>query len=179
MNSPSPLDSSPFSSLLKPASSMIRSAFADSPTAASDCLIWLIGICIEMKTETATKASQPKTAVFQWLALQRPIRAARFFDCFKGDISFLLSDLRLQIGELTVDGVEGDALGGGERERVVEGRQGVGAGDVQLEVVVEPGIGDRDLDCIGRGIPQEGDREPVAVAGRQLLPLGRVGCDGR
>src|SRR5579884_331341 len=35
----------------------------------------------------ATNASQPKTAVFQWLALQRPIRAARLFDCFKGDMA--------------------------------------------------------------------------------------------
>ena len=37
-----------------------------------------------------TKASQPKTAVFQWLALQRPIRAAMLFDCFRGDIGACL-----------------------------------------------------------------------------------------
>src|SRR5262249_16429465 len=37
-------------------------------------------------TAATTKASQPKTAVFQWLALQRPIRAAKLFDRFKGDM---------------------------------------------------------------------------------------------
>src|SRR5262249_56245505 len=31
--------------------------------------------------------SQPKTAVFQWPALQRPIRAARLSECLRGDIS--------------------------------------------------------------------------------------------
>ncbi len=36
-----------------------------------------------------TNASQPKTAVFQWLALQRPIRAAMLFDCFRGDTASL------------------------------------------------------------------------------------------
>jgi hypothetical protein len=30
-----------------------------------------------------TNASQPKTAVFQCLALHRPTRAARFSDCFE------------------------------------------------------------------------------------------------
>src|SRR5262245_25340775 len=153
-------DSLPFSSSLKPASSMMRSAFAASPTAASDCLISVIGICIEMKSDTATRAIQPNTAVFQWFALQRPIRAARFLDCFRGDISFLLSDLRLQIEGLALHGVEGDALSRCERERVVVGGQRVGAVDVQLEVVIEPRIGDRDLHGVGRGIPQEGDREP-------------------
>src|SRR5262245_2762380 len=169
----------PFASLLKPASSMMRAAFADSPTAASCCLIWVVVTFIEMKTERATSASQPNTAVFQWLALQRPIRAARFCDCFSGDTTFLLSDLRLQIEGLAVDGAEGDAPGRCERERVVVGGQGVGPVDVQLEVVVALRVGDRDLHGVGRGRPEEGDREPVAVAGRQLLPLGRVGCAWR
>ena len=31
---------------------------------------------------TATNASQPKIAVFLWLALQRPIRAARLLERF-------------------------------------------------------------------------------------------------
>src|SRR5262249_54396340 len=44
-------------------------------------------IIIPTTRAAATKASQPKTAVFQWLALQRPILAARLFECFRGDIS--------------------------------------------------------------------------------------------
>ena len=35
--------------------------------------------------DATTNASQPKTAVFQWLALQRPMRAAKLFECFRGD----------------------------------------------------------------------------------------------
>src|SRR3954469_2302684 len=45
------------------------------------------------KSDATTKASQPKTAVFQWFALQRPIRAARPFASFRGDIVVLLSCL--------------------------------------------------------------------------------------
>src|SRR2546423_7525530 len=37
-------------------------------------------------TAAMTNASQPKTAVFQWLALQRPMRAAMLFERFRGDI---------------------------------------------------------------------------------------------
>jgi len=33
-----------------------------------------------MKNDPTTKASHPKTAVFQWFALQRPIRAAKLFE---------------------------------------------------------------------------------------------------
>src|SRR5205085_1434235 len=36
----------------------------------------------------ATNTSQPKTAVFQWLALQRPMRAAMLFERFRGDMPF-------------------------------------------------------------------------------------------
>src|SRR5437868_1791246 len=39
-------------------------------------------------SEAATNTSQPKTAVFQWLALQRPMRAAMLFERFKGDIAW-------------------------------------------------------------------------------------------
>ena len=67
------------------------------------------------------------------------MRAARPFECFKGVMTFLLSALQLQVGGVAVDGVEGQALGGCEREGVVEGRQRIGAVDVELEVVVEPG----------------------------------------
>src|SRR5690242_628338 len=38
---------------------------------------------------TITNASQPKVAVFQWSALQRPIRAARLLDLVEG-MSILL-----------------------------------------------------------------------------------------
>src|SRR5947208_15728159 len=37
-------------------------------------------------TAAMTNASQPKTAVFQWLALQRPMRAAMLFERFRGDM---------------------------------------------------------------------------------------------
>src|SRR5439155_22106442 len=40
---------------------------------------------------TTTNASQPKTAVFQWSALQRPMRAARLFERLSGDIRDLLA----------------------------------------------------------------------------------------
>src|SRR6476660_7192923 len=42
-----------------------------------------------MNRATATKASQPNTAVFQWLALQRPMRAAMLFELFRGDMALL------------------------------------------------------------------------------------------
>ena len=37
--------------------------------------------------EAMTNASQPNVAVFQWLALQRPMRAAMFLECFRGDMA--------------------------------------------------------------------------------------------
>ena len=43
---------------------------------------------------TTTNASQPNVAVFQWSALQRPIRAARLW-VFVPDMNFLLG-----VGEL-------------------------------------------------------------------------------
>jgi hypothetical protein len=42
---------------------------------------------LPMRRAATTNASQPKTAVFQWLALQRPMRAAMLFERFRGDIS--------------------------------------------------------------------------------------------
>ena len=38
----------------------------------------------DRRAATTTKASQPKTAVFQWLALQRPMRAAMLFELLQG-----------------------------------------------------------------------------------------------
>jgi len=40
----------------------------------------------EKNIDAITNASQPKTAVFQWLALQRPMRAAMLFERFRGDM---------------------------------------------------------------------------------------------
>ena len=91
---------------------------------------------------------------------------------------FLLSALQLQVGGVAVGGVEGQALGRCERERVVEGRQRVGAVDVQLEVVIEPRVGDVTLTASVVRVPEEGDREPVAFTARQLFPLEEcVGCE--
>ena len=49
----------------KPASEIIRSAVWDSPTFASVWLICLVPTWIPTATDSATKASQPITAVFQ------------------------------------------------------------------------------------------------------------------
>ena len=62
---------------------MILFALPDSPTAASFFSIIFIGTAMPMANEATTNASQPKVAVFQWLALQRPMRAARLFDLFQ------------------------------------------------------------------------------------------------
>ena len=70
---------SPFASTVKPASSMIRSAVRDSPTLASLSSMYVVPAWMLKKTDATTNASQPKTAVFQWLALQWPMRAARPF----------------------------------------------------------------------------------------------------
>ena len=48
--------------------------------------MFLVPTKLPMKSAATTNASQPKTAVFQWLALQRPMRAAMLFERFRGDI---------------------------------------------------------------------------------------------
>src|SRR5947199_8311775 len=45
---------------------------------------------LPMNTAATTNTSRPKTAVFQWLALQRPMRAAMLFERFSGDMRGLL-----------------------------------------------------------------------------------------
>jgi hypothetical protein len=72
---------SPISSVLlgKPAS-MILSAVRVSPTLASEASRYFAPTALPMKTDAVTNASQPMTAVFQWLELQRPMRAARLLD---------------------------------------------------------------------------------------------------
>ena len=69
-----------------PAWRSITSARCAWPTFASFWSICFVLTALPTTSEAMTKASQPKTAVFQWLALQRPIRAAMLFDCFRGDI---------------------------------------------------------------------------------------------
>ena len=80
--------SSPWPSLSRsnPAS-RIWLALPASPTAASFFSIICIGATIPIANEAITNASQPNVAVFQWLALQRPIRAAMLLDCFRGDMA--------------------------------------------------------------------------------------------
>jgi len=46
-----------------------------------------VPIWLPRRNATATKASHPNVAVFQWRALQRPMRAAMFFERFKGVIA--------------------------------------------------------------------------------------------
>ena len=70
-----------------PACFRIRSARCDSPTFASSLFSCFVPTCMPTANDTITNASQPKTAVFQWLALQRPMRAAMLFERFRGDIS--------------------------------------------------------------------------------------------
>ena len=59
---------------------MILFALPASPTPASFFSIICIGTAIPIANEATTNASHPNVAVFQWLALQRPIRAARLLE---------------------------------------------------------------------------------------------------
>src|SRR5512133_3907392 len=76
-------------SALNPDCFRICSARCDSPTLASSLLSCFVPTCIPTASEARTKASQPKTAVFQWLALQRPIRAAMLLERLRGDMALL------------------------------------------------------------------------------------------
>src|SRR5262245_64142348 len=179
--SPSSSMVSPCSFTVKPASSRILSAVRDSPTLASFWSMKTVASALPRTTDTATNASQPKTAVFQWLALQRPIRAAKAFDSVRGVTVVLLSALQLQGGELAEDVAEAEASIGGVGERVVEGVERVGARDLELELVVEPRVGDGDLGAVGRAVPEEHDGETVVLAARELGPVpdaGERGVDG-
>src|SRR5262245_23371281 len=55
-------------------------------------------------------------------------------------------------------------------EGVVEGREGVGARDVELEELAELPVGDRDLHAAAGGVPQERDVHAVALAVREIDP---------
>ena len=70
---------------------------------------------------------------------------------------------------LDLDGAE--ALRGRVRERVMEGRQRVGAGDVELELLVELRVGDGDLHAVGRLAPEETDFDAVAFTHCELSPV--------
>ena len=117
-----------------------------------------------------TKASQPNMAVFQWLALQRPIRAAKFFECFRGDMasSFQPCECRLRDRAL---GSPKPRPGGRIRERVVESRERVGACDIELELFVELRVGHGDLHAVGRLAPEETDFDAVAFTDCELSPV--------
>src|SRR5690242_6893629 len=78
------------STLVEKPSLMILSARAASPTLESVVLRKLVPTAVPIANDATTKASQAKTAVFQWLALQRPIRAAMLLECLSGDIWDLL-----------------------------------------------------------------------------------------
>src|SRR5262245_14985789 len=73
----------------KPASRRIVSARWAWPTLELFWSICLVPIAWPIITAAITKASQPNTAVFQWLALHRPIRAAMLLDFFRGDMARL------------------------------------------------------------------------------------------
>ena len=67
---------------------MMRSAVRDSPTLASFCVDLLGADLHAARTRRRDdEASQPKTAVFQWFALQRPMRPARFRCRLRGRFS--------------------------------------------------------------------------------------------
>src|SRR5579884_3124760 len=53
-------------------------AFAVSPVAASASVCFFVPTAPPATIATATSASQLKRAVFQWAALQRPARPAKF-----------------------------------------------------------------------------------------------------
>jgi hypothetical protein len=61
-----------------PACSIIRSAFAASPEAPSDCFIWTWPARVPSPIEIPANASQPKSARRRWRALHDPARPARF-----------------------------------------------------------------------------------------------------
>jgi len=66
----------------------IWSALRDWPTFASCMLMLFVPTALPIATAATTNASQPNTAVFQWLALQRPIRAARLYERVEGTWRF-------------------------------------------------------------------------------------------
>ena len=68
----------------KPAFCRMWSPVRASPTFVSFLSMFFVPTMFPRKRAATTNASQPKTAVFQWLALQRPMRAAMLFDLARG-----------------------------------------------------------------------------------------------
>ena len=64
----------------------------------------------ELWISTTTKASQPNVAVFQWFALHRPMRAARFSLCVFAGTSCLLGAWELLRSTLRRQGGDGVVL---------------------------------------------------------------------
>ena len=106
---------------------------------------------------TRTKASHPKVAVFQWLALQRPMRAARLrLVCVVRGMTALLSG---RVGERVVEGVEGTV--GRNRD---------------LELIAGAGVLDRDGQSVLVRVPEQQDVDAVALArgefaGQRVVPM--------
>ena len=57
------------------------------------------------------------------------------------------------------------------RERVVEGIERVRAGNVDVELLVERRVGDRDPDSVRRLAPEERDRQPVVIPACEFFPV--------
>src|ERR1043165_617891 len=73
----------------------MAAALPDSPLPLFSAMSVLVPTALPMANAAMTNASHPKTAVFQWLALQRPIRAAMLFERFRGDMALLRKDVGL------------------------------------------------------------------------------------
>src|SRR5947209_4178225 len=73
----------------------MEAALPDSPLPLFSWMRVFVPRTPPMAAAAMTNASQPKVAVFQWLALQRPIRAAMLFERFRGDIANLLGSRSL------------------------------------------------------------------------------------
>ncbi len=77
----------------------------------------------------------------------------------------------MQVEGLALGRNRAEALGGHVRERVVEGRQRVRAGDVELERLVELRVGHGDLHAVGRLAPEETDFDAVGFTECELSPV--------
>ena len=64
----------------------IWSARCDWPVLTSASLMFFVPTLLPIMKAATANTSQPKTAIFQWLALQRPMRAAMLFERLRGDM---------------------------------------------------------------------------------------------